>query len=83
MRIEIYTRPGCHLCEEAMAEIRDAASSFDFELVERNVEENPEWEAKYGLEIPVIFIDGRKAFKYRIPQGELQKRLSRPTNSGY
>jgi glutaredoxin len=81
VRIEIYTRPGCHLCDEALAELQDATSRFDFELVQRDVQENPEWEAEFGLEVPVIFIDGRKAFKYRIPPGELRKRLSRPTKS--
>ena len=62
-----------------MAELRRAESSFGFELLERDVEENPEWEALYGHEIPVIFINGIKAFKYRIPRDELQKRLSRHT----
>ena len=81
LRIELYSRPGCHLCEEAKATLLAAASRYDFELVERNVEDNPQWEADYGREVPVIFIEGRKAFKYRIPPGGLEKRISGSSRS--
>ncbi len=81
MKIEIYSRPGCHLCEEARTVLLAAASRYNFELEERNVEDSPELEAAYGREVPVVFIDGRKAFKHRIPSRELERRLSRAAKS--
>ncbi len=75
MIVELYTRPGCHLCEEAKQILLAAAQRHRFELVERNVEESKEWEARFGLEIPVVLIDGRKAFKYRISRRRLDRYL--------
>ncbi len=75
MIVELYTRPGCHLCEEAKQILLAAAQRHRFELVERNVEESKEWEARFGQEIPVVLIDGRKAFKYRISPSRLDRYL--------
>ncbi len=73
MTIELYYRPGCHLCDEARTTITAAASRHSFNFIERNVEEKQEWESSFGQEIPVVFIDGRKAFKYRVPPRELER----------
>jgi glutaredoxin len=75
--IEIYSRPGCHLCEDAKQVILAASAQFDFQLCERNVEDSAEMESKYGEEIPVVFINGRKAFKHRITSSQLERYLSR------
>jgi len=40
-----------------------------------NVEDNPEWEKEFGTEIPVIFIEGKKAFKYRVDETQLERKL--------
>jgi hypothetical protein len=48
---------------------------FDFEEID--IETDPELESRYGQEIPVLFINGRKAFKYRLTAGELRRRLRR------
>jgi len=74
--VEIYTRPGCHLCQDAKKVILAASALFDFQLCERNVEDNAEMESNYGNEIPVIFINGRKAFKHRITSSQLERYLS-------
>ncbi len=73
MTIELYYRPGCHLCDEAKATITAAAAHHSFNFIERNVEEKEEWESSFGQEIPVVFIDGRKAFKHRVPPRELMR----------
>ena len=75
--IEIYTRPGCHLCKDAKQVILAASAQFDFQLCERNVEDSAETESNYGEEIPVVFINGRKAFKHRITSSQLERYLSR------
>jgi glutaredoxin len=75
--IEIYSRPGCHLCEDAKRVILAASAHFDFQLFERNVEESAEFESNYGEDIPVVLINGRKAFKHRITPSQLERYLSR------
>ena len=77
MIVEIYTRPGCHLCDAAKEVLLAAGRRFRFELVERNVEDSSSWEEAFGREVPVVFINGRKAFKYRVPPKELDRLLLR------
>jgi glutaredoxin len=74
--IEIYTRPGCHLCEDAKKIILAASARFDFQLCERNVEDSAEMESTYGKDIPVVFVNGRKAFKHRVTLSQLERYLS-------
>ena len=80
--IEIYSKPGCHLCEEAKEVITKAKEQFDLEIKEINIEEDDELLKKYGVEIPVIWINSRKAYKYRIDSEELHRRLLKEQSSG-
>jgi glutaredoxin len=75
IRVEIYSRPGCHLCDEAKEVIDRATSRHRLDVRVLNVEDNPEWEAQYGTEIPVVFIEGRKAFKYHVDATQLERKL--------
>lgn len=79
--VRLYTKPGCHLCEEAWREMLAAgiADEYTFEAV--NIEEDPEAYERYRFEIPVITINGRKAFKYRLTAQEFRQRLKRFTIS--
>jgi glutaredoxin len=72
IRIEIYTRPGCHLCDEAKAVRR-----IPFALSVINIEADPELEKLYGEQIPVVFINGNKAFKYHVDEAELEKKAKK------
>jgi glutaredoxin len=77
IEITIYSKPGCHLCDEAKAVLRRAQRQEPFLLREVNIEEDKEaWEA-FKEEIPVIFIAGRKAFKYHVSEQDLLQRLRR------
>lgn len=64
--VTLYTRPGCHLCEEAKAAIAPLLGEFDATLHEVNIENDPVLEARYGWDIPVIFVGARKAAKHRV-----------------
>jgi glutaredoxin len=77
LRLELYSRPGCHLCEDLRALCQRLAGEFPIRLTEVNIEANPALEARYGQEIPVLFIDGRKAVKYRTTEGALRRKLQR------
>ena len=77
MRVEIYSKPDCPLCEEAKQVIRRVQSRIPFQLIETNIEEDPKLLEVFRYEIPVIFIDSRKAFKHRVGEEELERRLNR------
>ena len=62
----VYSRPGCHLCDEAKAVIENARVSDRFTLEEINIESDPELLRKYKYDIPVVTIDGVECFKHRV-----------------
>ena len=74
--LTIYSRPGCHLCEEMKAVVETVARSIPLSLEEVDISTDAALEARYGLEIPVLVVDGRKAAKYRIGEGELRRLLA-------
>jgi hypothetical protein len=76
--ITIYSRPGCHLCDEMKAVVERVVSSRTprdtIEIID--ISNDPDLEARYGVEIPVLMIDGRKAAKYRVTEAELTRMLT-------
>jgi glutaredoxin len=77
LRLELYTRPGCHLCEELKILCERLAGEFSLQVREVNIEADPELRAQYDQEIPVLFIDGRKAVKYRTTEAGLRRLFRR------
>ena len=75
--VVIYSRPGCHLCEEAKAAILSAGGSDEFELREVNIDEEPGALERYQYDIPVVFINGIKAFKHKVDPKEFKRKLRR------
>lgn len=67
-RVIIYSRPGCHLCDEAKAVIMSAGCSDQFTLEEVNIESDEELLRKYKYDIPVISINGVETFIHRVNQ---------------
>jgi hypothetical protein len=57
--------------------VREAAIRFPITLEETDVDTRAELQALYGAEVPVLFINGRKAFKYRVTMRELKRRLQK------
>jgi glutaredoxin len=73
----LYTRRDCELCRE-MEEVIDAElPRFEARLERVEIDARPELEALYGQEVPVLFVNRRKAFKFRCTPRELRKRLLR------
>src|SRR5689334_17043376 len=62
VQIEIYSRPGCHLCDDAKEVVERLQRRFPFSLRIVNIETDVELEKAYGEQIPVVFINGNKAF---------------------
>ena len=76
MKVTLYTRRGCHLCDEAKQAIDSARRRTPFDYEELDIDADPDLQRLYNEEVPVIAIDGRKAFKYRVTAGELSRKLA-------
>lgn len=77
MRVEIYGKAGCCLCDEAKVVLERVQARVPFDLAYVDIAADPALLARWGTEIPVVFIDGRKAFKYRVDEAELVRKLER------
>lgn len=73
----LYTRKDCCLCEEMKITIRQVAERFPLAVQEFDVDNSQELQERYGNEVPVLFVNGRKAFKYRITVEALENRLKK------
>lgn len=74
-RVVLYSAEGCHLCERAL-EVVDQVCAGDFERVD--IGGVPELEAAYRASIPVVEIDGERAFTYFVQPEALRQRLRAP-----
>ena len=77
MRARLYSRPGCHLCEEMKGVVARAsrATGVLVEIEEVDISADADLEAQYGQEIPVLEVDGRRVAKYRISVDDAQRLL--------
>lgn len=73
--VTLYTRPGCHLCEEAKAAIAPLLGEFGAHLREVNIDQDVVLKERYGWDIPVIFIGQRKAAKHRVDLAQFRRQL--------
>ena len=77
--VVLYTKPGCCLCDTVKAQLGKLRAMRAFELREINILEDSAAYEKFHEEIPVVFIGGRKAFKYHLDEKAFLRRLnSRP-----
>lgn len=75
MDIILYSRKNCCLCDEMKEVVGQVAAHHSLTVHEFDVDTSPDWREKFGDEVPVLFINGRKAFKYRVTAQELERRL--------
>ncbi len=76
-QVVLYSKPGCCLCDEVKAQLKRLQSTHPFEWREMNILEEPDAFERFKEEIPVVFIDGKKAFKVHLNEDEFLKRLRR------
>jgi glutaredoxin len=76
--LTLYSRPGCHLCDEMKAVIARVVGeqAVDITLEEVDISTDAELESRHGTEIPVLLVNGRKVAKYRVAEGELARMLN-------
>lgn len=73
--VTLYTRKGCCLCDDAKRVLEAARRRADFQLEEIDIDTDPGLQKLYNDEVPVIAINGAKAFKYHVSVDELLRKL--------
>ena len=72
----LYTRKGCHLCEIVKESLVKLQRRGGFLWREVDVDSDEQLRREYNDQVPVVFIDGRKAFKYHMDEREFLRRLA-------
>ncbi len=72
----LYSRKGCHLCEVVKESLEELTHRARFTWREVDIDQDEELRRKYTNEVPVVFINGRKAFKYHMDEEEFLKKLA-------
>ena len=73
--VTVYTRPGCHLCVEAMADLRRLRAELAFELRECDIDGDETLQRAYFERIPVVVLDGEELFDFYVDETVLRERL--------
>jgi thiol-disulfide isomerase/thioredoxin len=76
--LTIYTRSNCHLCQEMKSVVQRVVQDTRaaVQIREIDIGSSPDLEKRYGQEIPVLLVDGKKAAKYRVTETELTRILT-------
>ncbi len=74
-RITLYSRPGCHLCDDARAVIEAVCAELGESYAELSIDADPVLADKFANEIPVTFVDGRQHDFWRVSPDRLRAAL--------
>ena len=74
-RVLLYSRPGCHLCDEARAVIERVCAALGEEYDEVDITTSPDLASAYGEQIPVTFVDGVQHDFWRVDERRLRDAL--------
>lgn len=77
VRVTLYTKAECPLCEEMAAVVAAVAARLPLQVTAVDIATDPALSRGFHDEVPVLFVDGRKAFKYRVTAGALGRRIRR------
>ena len=75
-RVRLYSRPGCHLCDDARAVIAQVCEELGEAFDEVSIDDDPALRARFGEEIPVTFVDGRQHDFWRVSADRLRVALT-------
>lgn len=75
-RITLYSRPGCHLCDDARTVIERVCADTGDSYREISIDGDPQLREQYGEEIPVTLVDGRRHDFWRVDEGRLRAALA-------
>lgn len=75
--VVLYSRKGCHLCEIVKESLSKLSRQTQFTWQEIDVDSDDILRRRFNDEVPVVFIDGKKAFKYRMNEQDFLRKLAR------
>jgi glutaredoxin len=74
-QVIVYSKPGCCLCDDVKSKLQHLQQKCSFEWREVNILDDPAAFAKFKEEIPVVFVNGRQAFVYRLDEDKFLRLL--------
>lgn len=77
LHVRLYSKPGCHLCEDALQQLENLRGDYDFLLEEVNIEDDPALKAKLGEQIPVVTVDGGNRVASTVTPERLRRAFDR------
>jgi glutaredoxin len=77
IEVTLYTRKGCHLCEEAKSQMAPLLREFGARLREVDIDADETLRALYDVDVPVIFLGERKVAKHRLDLAQFRRQLER------
>lgn len=75
LHVVLFTREGCHLCDDAWMLLTRARERYQFQLEAKDVDTSPEWIAAYGECVPVVTVNGKVRFRGNVNEVLLQRIL--------
>ena len=75
IRLTLYTRRQCHLCDEMKAVVREVGADLPLVLEEVDVDRSRDLKKQYGLDVPVLVADGAELARHRVTAGALREAL--------
>ena len=79
--VEVYGKRECCLCEEVKATLHRVRRDIPFDLREIDIESTPKLYETYKEQVPLVFVNGRLAFKFRVDEKTFRRRLAREARS--
>jgi glutaredoxin len=76
-RVTLYSKPGCHLCDDAREVVRRVCADLDVAWAEVDISTDPQLQARYWEQIPVTLVDGRQHDFWRVDPDRLRAALAR------
>jgi glutaredoxin len=77
-RVTLYSKPGCHLCDDARAVVERVCTDLGESYEEVSILDDPTLLERYGEEIPVTLVDGKQHDFWRVDEGRLRSALASP-----
>lgn len=74
-RVVVYSKPGCHLCEDACRDVARIATDLDVTWSERDISNDADLMAQWAEYVPVLLVDGEVHGWFRVDEARLRRAL--------
>jgi glutaredoxin len=74
-RVTLYSKPGCHLCDDARAVVARVCAELGESFEEVDIDSDGDLADRFGDEVPVTFVDGRQHDFWRVDEARLRAAL--------